>query len=119
MYFPFTPLLLKSYISFTGSQCELHTFLIVKNFQRLIFELIVKICSPSNRYTVHPCTEVCMHIHDNNDINKSEHQTVWYVDYTVKSLGVWQKASEKSDKPADSIQNTEVSLISGCFIRLL
>jgi len=27
MYFPFTPLLLKSYISFTGAQCELHIFL--------------------------------------------------------------------------------------------
>jgi len=27
MYFPFTSLLLKSYISFTGSQCELHIFL--------------------------------------------------------------------------------------------
>jgi len=27
MYFPFTPLILKSYISFTGSQCELHTLI--------------------------------------------------------------------------------------------
>jgi len=27
MYFTFTPLLLKSYISFTGSQRELHIFL--------------------------------------------------------------------------------------------
>jgi len=26
MYFPFTPLLLKSNISFTGSQCELYIF---------------------------------------------------------------------------------------------